>query len=103
MGENYYLCRNQFKMSMKQQEVTIRPNGLSMEIDKQEFALALKTWRLRQDLTQRQVGEMWGCSRFTIMRAESGKDITWEMAYRLFAKLSEELRKEARNEIHDTH
>lgn len=86
---------------MKQQEVTIKPNGLSMEIDKQEFALALKTWRLRQDLTQRQVGERWGCSRFTIMRAESGKDITWEMAYRLFAKLSQELQREARDEIHD--
>lgn len=88
---------------MKQQEVTIRPNGLSMEIDKQEFALALKTWRLRQDLTQKEVGERWGCSRFTIMRAERGKDITWEMAYRLFAKLSEELRKEASHEVHDNH
>lgn len=88
---------------MKQQEVTMKANGLSMEIDKQEFALALKTWRLRQDLTQKQVGEKFGCSRFTIMRAESGKDITWEMAYRLFAKLSEELRKETRNEVHDDH
>ena len=88
---------------MKQQEVTVKPNGLSMEIDKQEFALALKTWRLRQDLTQKQVGERWGCSRFTIMRAESGKDITWEMAYRLFAKLSQELQKEARDEIHNDH
>lgn len=88
---------------MKKQEVTIKPNGLSMEIDKQEFALALKTWRLRQGLTQRQVGEKWGCSRFTIMRAESGKDITWEMAYRLFAKLSQELQKEARDEIHDNY
>lgn len=86
---------------MKQQEVTMKANGLSMEIDKQEFALALKTWRLRQDLTQKQVGEKFGCSRFTIMRAESGKEITWEMAYRLFAKLSEELRKEAQNEVHN--
>lgn len=85
---------------MKNQEVTIKPNGLEMEIDKQEFALALKTWRLRQDLTQREVGKRWGCSRFTIMRAESGKDITWEMAYRLFAKLSQELQKEAGNEIY---
>ena len=88
---------------MNETKVTMRPNGLSMEIDKQEFALALKTWRLRQDLTQKQVGERWGCSRFTIMRAESGKDITWEMAYRLFAKLSQELQKEARDEIHNDH
>lgn len=81
----------------------MRPNGLSMEIDKQEFALALKTWRLRHDLTQKEVGKRWGCSRFTVMRAESGKDITWEMAYRLFAKLSQELQKEARDEIYNDH
>lgn len=83
--------------------VTMKPNGLSMDIDKQEFALALKTWRLRQDMTQKEVGERWGCSRFTIMRAEKAKNITWEMAYRLFAKLAEELRKEAQNEVYYNH
>lgn len=72
----------------------MKPAGLSMEVDKQEFALALKTWRLRQGLTQREVGEKWGCSRFTIMRAENAKQVTWEMAYRLFAKLAAELKKE---------
>lgn len=78
---------NQIKVEMKQR-------GLTMETDHQDFALALKTWRLRQGLTQAQVGQRWGCSRFTIMRAESAKNVTWEMAYRLFAKLSGELRKE---------
>lgn len=82
---------------MEESKVTMKPNGLEMDINKQEFALALKTWRLRQGLTQKQVGEMWNCSRWTIMRAEAGKDITWEMAYRMFAKLSHELRKEAEN------
>lgn len=76
----------------------MKPQGLSMEVDKEQFALALKTWRLRAGLTQREVGERWGCSRFTILRAESAKNITWEMAYRLFARLSEELRKEAQHE-----
>lgn len=75
----------------------MKPNGLSMEVDKNEFALALKTWRLRNALTQKEVAEMWGCSRFTIMKAENAKTVTWEMAYRLFAKLSGELRKEAGN------
>ena len=79
-------------------KVTMKKNGLSMETDKNEFALALKTWRLRNGLTQAQVGERWNCSRFTIIRAESAKNLTWEMAYRLFAKLSDELRKEAGNE-----
>ena len=74
--------------------VTMEAKGICMETDKQEFALALKTWRLRQGLTQRQVAERFGVSRYTIMRAERAGAITWMMAYRLFAKLSDELRKE---------
>lgn len=83
---------------MEQIKVTMKQKGLTMEADKNEFALALKTWRLRQGLTQEQVGKRWGCSRFTIIRAERAKNVTWEMAYRLFAKLSDELRKEASHE-----
>lgn len=79
-------------------KVTMKQKGLIMEADKNEFALALKTWRLRNGLTQAQVGERWNCSRFTIIRAERAKNLTWEMAYRLFAKLSDELRKEANHE-----
>jgi len=56
-----------------------------------------KTWRLRHGYTQKQVAQKWGCSRYTIMRAEGGRDVTWEMAYRLFARLSDELRKEGAN------
>lgn len=77
--------------------MNMRPNGLKMDVDKNEFALALKTWRLRAGLTQREAGERFGCSRYTIMRAENAKTVTWEMAYRLFARLAEELRKEASN------
>lgn len=83
---------------MEQIKVEMKPNGLAMDVDKQEFALALKTWRLRSGLTQKQVGERWGCSRFTIMRAENAKSVTWEMAYRLFAKLAQELKKEAQDQ-----
>lgn len=75
-------------------QVTMEAKGVTMETDKQEFALALKTWRLRQGLTQRQVAERFGVSRYTIMRAERAGAITWMMAYRLFAKLSDELSKE---------
>lgn len=82
-------------MAMKKTiSVTMEAKGVTMETDKQEFALALKTWRLRQGLTQRQVAERFGVSRYTIMRAERAGNITWMMAYRLFAKLSEELKKE---------
>lgn len=83
---------------MEQYKPQAKPNQLVVDIDRQQFALALKTWRLRMDLTQRQVAEQWGISRYTIMRAEAAKDITWMMAYRLFAKLSDELRKEAQYE-----
>lgn len=79
---------------MEQIKVEMKPAGLSMQVDMEEFALALKTWRLRNGLTQKQVGERWGCSRFTVLRAESAKKLTWEMAYKLFAKLAYELRKE---------
>jgi transcriptional regulator with XRE-family HTH domain len=82
---------------MEQINVEMKPVGISMDVDKQQFALALKTWRLRSGLTQKEVGERFGCSRYTIMRCECGKNITWEMAYKMFARLSEELRKEALN------
>lgn len=80
---------------MEQIKVEMKQEGLSMDIDKTNFAMALKTWRLRQGMTQKQVGDLWGCSRYTIMRAERAKNLTWEMAYKMFAKLAQELRKEA--------
>lgn len=83
---------------MEQIKVEMKPNGLQLDVNKQEFALALKTWRLRHGMTQREVAARWGCNRFTIMRAEGGKQLTWEMAYRLFAKLADELRKEGIDE-----
>lgn len=75
----------------------MKAKGLTMECDRQEFALALKTWRLRAGLTQAAAARRWGVSRFTIMRAEAARQITWEMAYRLFNQLSHELE----NEVHD--
>lgn len=85
-------------MNMKQIKVEMKRQGLEMEINQQDFAMALKTWRLRQGLTQSEVGKRWGCSRFTIIRAERAKNVTWEMAYKLFAKLAGELEKEARHD-----
>lgn len=91
-----YNPKNNF--TMDQIKVEMKPNGLEMDVDKNEFALALKTWRLRSGLTQREVGQRFGVSRYTIMKAENAKNVTWEMAYRLFAKLAVELRKEVQNE-----
>lgn len=74
---------------------TIRRRGLQIETDQQQLAVTLKTYRLRQGLSQRELGEKWGCSRYTIMRIEAGKKITWEMMYRVFVKLSAELENES--------
>lgn len=79
---------------MKQLKVEFKPAGLTMETDRNQFALALKTWRLRQGLTQKEVGERWGTSRYTIMRCEMAKPISWTQAYRIFAKLAQELKDE---------
>lgn len=83
---------------MEQIKVEMKPKGLVMDVDKNEFALALKTWRLRSGLTQKEAGQRFGVSRYTIMKAENAKNVTWEMAYRLFAKLAVELRKEAQDD-----
>lgn len=83
---------------MEQIKVEMKPKGLEMDVDKNEFALALKTWRLREGLTQREVAARFGCSRYTIMKAENARSVTWEMAYKMFAKLANELRKEAEHE-----
>lgn len=75
--------------------VKTKREGLSVDVDRQSFALALKTWRLRNDLTQTAAGaRLGGVSRYTIIRAEKGKLLTWEMAYKLFARLSHELEAE---------
>lgn len=74
-------------------------HGIKMETtSKDDFALALKTWRLRSRLTQAEVAERFGVSRYTIMRAENAKNVSWETAYRLFANLADELKNEGGTE-----
>lgn len=79
---------------MKQIEVKFERKGLAMESNREDVAMALKTWRLRTGLTQTDVAKRWNMSRWTILRVERAKNVSWEMAYRIFALLSEELRKE---------
>lgn len=79
---------------MKQIKVEMKRQGLEMDINREDFAMSLKTWRLRQGLTQQQLGDRWGCSRYTVMRAELAKPVSWEHAYKLFAKLAKELESE---------
>lgn len=80
------------------EEIVVRTEArdLSVEVDRNAFARALKTWRIRKGMTQKEVADIFGCSRYSIMRAETGQQLSWEMAYRLFACLAEELRKEGK-------
>lgn len=75
--------------------IEMKADGLEMDTNRQQFALAVKTWRLRQNLTQREVAERWDMSRRSIIRAENGQPMSWEQTYRMFVALSDELRKEA--------
>lgn len=79
---------------MEKIKVEMKRKGLTMQANREDAALAVKTYRLRQGLTQRQLAERWGISRYTIIRVEQGGEVSWEMAYRIFALLSEDLRKE---------
>lgn len=81
---------------MEQIKVSMQQQGLTMEADREQVAMALKTWRLRKGLTQQQVGDLFGMSRYTILRIEGAKPVTWEMAYKVFAKLAAALEKETR-------
>lgn len=70
--------------------------GLTLTADRADVSIAIKTYRLRQDLTQEQLAEQWGISRYTIMRLEAARPVSWEMTYRVWAKLSDALTNETR-------
>lgn len=78
-------------------EIKMEQRGVTLETDVEQFALALRTWRLRQGLTQTQAGDRFGVSRYTIIKVENGQKISWQTSYKLFARLSNELRKEVEN------
>lgn len=67
-----------------------------MDANAEELAMSLKTYRLRTGSTQEQLAQMWGCSRYTIMRLETCKRVSWEMTYKVYNNLMQALTKEAR-------
>lgn len=72
---------------MEQITPTIERRGLTMETDAQELAVSLKTYRLRQGLTLPELGKMWGCSRYTLMRIEAAKHVSWTTMYKVASQL----------------
>lgn len=67
----------------------MRVVGSRMEADQEAFALTLRAWRIRNNLTQRQAAAAIGVSRDTILRAENCRHVSWEQLYRIFVHIQE--------------
>lgn len=65
-----------------------------IQIDKQALATELVTWRLRTAMTQQEAADLFGVSRYSILRVENCKDIGIAMAYRISAALARAIREE---------
>lgn len=65
-----------------------------IQIDKRALAAELATWRLRTGRTQQEAADMFGVSRYSILRVENCKDIGIAMAYRISAALAKSIREE---------
>lgn len=89
---------NQVSLIMYKIKVTMMRQGVKMTSNREDVALAVKTYRLRSGETQAGLGKRWGMSRWSVMKIEAGKPVSWELAYKAFARLSEDLEKEKRKE-----
>lgn len=65
-----------------------------IQLDKQALAAELATWRLRTGRTQQEAAELFGVSRYSILRVENCKDIGIAMAYKISAALARAIREE---------
>lgn len=79
---------------MRHLKVSIKRVGIDLDIDRERLAVSLKTWRIRNNLTQAELSLRWNISRHSIIRAEKAKSLSWRTAYKLFAYLTEEIQKE---------
>lgn len=66
----------------------------SLGVNRENLGFELAKWRIRQGLTQAQLAERWGMSRYSILRAEKGKSVGWRFVYGIAARLARELRTE---------
>lgn len=81
---------------MKQIKVEMKRDGLRMDADREDVAMAVKTYRLRRGITQAALGKEWGISRYSIIRIETAKPVSWEYTYKAFSKLAQALEQEGR-------
>ena len=65
--------------------ITLKREGTDLITNREEFAVAVKTWRVRHGMTQRQLAAAAGLSRYTVMRVENAsRETNWITIYKLF-------------------
>lgn len=70
---------------MKELTVTLKQEGTDLITNREDFAVAVKTWRIRHGMTQKELAAAAGISRYTIMRVENASNETsWITMYKLF-------------------
>ena len=70
---------------MKELTVTLKQEGTDLITNREDFAVAVKTWRVRHGMTQKELAAAAGTSRYTIMRVENASNETsWITMYKLF-------------------
>lgn len=70
---------------MEQLIIKLERQGTDLVTNQEEFAVALKTWRVRNGLTQAELAAKAGLSRYTIMRVEKASRLAdWKTLYKLF-------------------
>lgn len=84
-------------MTKKKIRLTMEQHGPTYQVNQDEMALAVRTYRARNGLSQAALGNRWGLSRYTIMNVENSKKVHWITAYKIFASLAEDLKKEGGN------
>lgn len=81
------------KTKAKKEEIFTR-KGVEVTVSREELAITIKTWRLRQNLTQKQAAARFGTSRWSWIKMEAAQAIGWETAYKVYNQLVKELAQE---------
>ena len=75
---------------VKELTIKLEHHGSDLVTNREDFAIAVKTWRVRQGMTQRELAKATGLSRFTIMRVENAsRETSWITVYKLFNYMAE--------------
>lgn len=77
----------------------IKRRGSKIEINRDDLAVELKMYRCKQGLTQRQLADEWGVSRWSIIRTEAAQEVSIGLTILIYARLTECLRKQAEGEL----